>query len=111
MMSDLYDSRTEHFVRIVPDGELAGGDAALRGVEENVEAGVPHDEGSILKRLAVADADAEASEFADRHTLVRTDPVDIGRGDAQAAARKALVPMAFSHIHYIFRNIGLDDEK
>ena len=58
---------TKHFIVVVPDGELAWGDAALRCVEEEVEAVVAHYQGCILERLTVTDADAVATHLAGSH--------------------------------------------
>ena len=51
-------ARTDQFVAVVPCGVLSGRDAPLGLVEEDVGALVAHEERRVLKRLAVADADA-----------------------------------------------------
>ncbi len=82
----LDNSGAEHLVSVVPDRKLARGYAALRSVEEDEEAVFTHDEGGILKRLAIADADAVAAHFARQHGKIRTDPMDFIRSNAKTAA-------------------------
>lgn len=40
---------------VIPYGELAGSDSALRRVEKDIKPAVPHHERSVLQRLPVAD--------------------------------------------------------
>ena len=69
----------EHFIAVVPDGELAGGDAPLGRVEEEEEAVPAPEERRALEGLAVADADAAATEVARSHGKVFPDPVYLFR--------------------------------
>ena len=118
----LYNSRTDHLdigvpvqsrlvrERSIPHGELTGGDASLRLVEEDIQAVRTHDERGILKRLTVAYAHAVTTDLPYRHLHILTYPVDFRRIDTQAAAGKSLMGMSLAYIYYIIRNVSLDDK-
>ena len=104
------DPAADHFLAVVPDGKLTGGDSPLGSVEEDEKTVLAAEERRTLEGLAVADADAVAAHVADRHREVLADPVDFGRVDAQAEAAQALVVMAFAHIDDVGLGVRVDDE-
>ena len=48
LQRSLDDSTAQHFLAVVPDGKLTGGNTPLGLIEKNVQATFPHQEGSAL---------------------------------------------------------------
>ena len=104
-------ARTDQLVAVVPCGELSGRDAPLGLVEEDVGALVAHEERCVLKRLAVADADAEAGALSGREGACGIDPMDFAGGDVQRRTPQTGVAVALADVDDVLRSVGRKDEE
>ena len=99
-------ARTDQFVAVVPCGKLSGRDAPLGLVEEDVGALVAHEERRVLKRLAVADADAEAGALSGRKGACGIDPVDFAGSDVQRRTPQTGMGVALADVDDVLRGVG-----
>ena len=90
---------------------MAIGNAALRGVEQHVQAIPPLDKESVLKWLAVADADPVATDLAVFHREIGPYPVNVVWRDPDAAAGQSLVGVPLADIDDVPRDVRGDDEE
>ena len=104
-------SGAEHFVTVVPYGELARRNATLRCLEKNEQAGLSHDEKCILERLAITDTDTVTSDVTRLHPQILANPMNLVRPHHKTTARQALVLMPLPHINDILVNVSGNHEK
>ena len=95
----------------VPDSKLAGCDAALRLVKDDIEARCALYEPSLLQGLPVAYTHAVAAYLTVLHFQVGADPVDLAAGNLEAAARQSGMGMPLTGIDGIGLNIGGNHKK
>ena len=101
----------QQFFSIIPRGELAGGDAFLRIVENDVKALGSLVQCAYIERLTIADARAEFLGFAIAEFQIASDPVLIRRRDEQSTPVKAGMILAHSGEYYVLSRVCADHKK
>lgn len=89
-------------VSSIPDSELTGSDAPLRGVEKNVQRRLPHQERGVLEGLTVAYPYSHPAHFPGLEFQVRSYPMQVLKGNPEAAAGESGVPVTLPDIDYVF---------